>query len=78
MKRNELAELYSHAEVFVFPSFYEGFGLPVVEAMSCGCPCFLSMTSSLPEVGGNAALYFNPNDEDELSGLMIRIAQEKE
>ena len=56
----ELATLYSQARVFVYPSLYEGFGLPVVEALSCGCPVVTSNVSSLPEVGGQAAVYVDP------------------
>lgn len=56
----KLATLYSHALFFVFPSLYEGFGIPILEAFSCGCPAILSDKSSLPEVGGNAALYIDP------------------
>lgn len=56
----ELAELYCRAAVFVYPSLGEGFGLPVVEALSCGCPVVTSDRSSLPEVGGQAAVYVNP------------------
>lgn len=55
-----LAQLYKAALLFVFPSLYEGFGLPVLEAMQCGCPALLSDNSSLPEVGGNAGAYFDP------------------
>ncbi len=57
-----LAQLYRHALAFVFPSLYEGFGLPVLEAFSLGCPAVLSRSSSLPEVGGEAAVYFDPHD----------------
>lgn len=59
---NDLAGLYNYADVFVFPSFYEGFGLPVLEAMSIGTPVLTSRASSLPEVGGDAAVYFDPFD----------------
>lgn len=60
-----LATLYSNALFFVFPSLYEGFGIPVLEAFNVGCPAILSNVSSLPEVGGDAALYFDPaNSED--------------
>ena len=60
-----LAILYSNALAFVFPTLYEGFGIPVLEAMNCDCPVIMSKTSSLPEVGGNAAIYFDPlNIED--------------
>lgn len=57
-----LATLYSNALFFVFPSLYEGFGLPVLEAFNCGCPAILSNISSLPEIGQEAALYVNPED----------------
>lgn len=61
---HELASLYSNAEIFVYPSFYEGFGFPILEAMACGAPVICSNTSSMPEVGGDAALYINPNKMD--------------
>lgn len=57
----ELAALYRHALCLVYPSFYEGFGLPPLEAMACGCPVVVSNTSSLPEVCGDAALYCDPS-----------------
>jgi len=75
--RKDMPGLYSHARAFIFPSLYEGFGLPVVEAMSCGTPCLLSDTSSLPEVGGDAALYFNPLAAQEISDSMIRIVSDE-
>ncbi len=56
----ELVGLYSQAKAFIFPSLYEGFGIPVLEAFSCFCPVMCSNTSSLPEVAGNAAVYFDP------------------
>ncbi len=58
----ELAFLYKHALAFVFPSMYEGFGLPVLEAFSCGCPVIVSNSTSLSEIGGDAAVYFEPKD----------------
>lgn len=63
---NKLAELYKDAFCLVFPSFYEGFGIPILEAMGNSCPVISSNASSLPEVGGDACLYFNPNNDDEL------------
>jgi glycosyltransferase involved in cell wall biosynthesis len=57
-----LATFYRHAKVFVYPSLYEGFGIPVLEAMSLGCPVVCSKTSSMPEVAGDAAAYFDPYD----------------
>ena len=61
-----MPQLYANARAFVFPSLYEGFGLPILEAFSCGCPVIASNTSSLPEIGGDAACYFNPLDPDSL------------
>ncbi|OGS22756.1 MAG: hypothetical protein A2252_10545 [Elusimicrobia bacterium RIFOXYA2_FULL_39_19] len=63
---SDLPALYSGAELFVFPSLYEGFGLPVLEAMACQCPVLTSSSSSLPEIAGAAAEYFNPNYANEL------------
>jgi len=67
---NLLASFYRNAFSLIYPSKYEGFGLPVLEALSLGCPAICSNSSSLPEVGGEAALYFNPLDED---GLLKNI-----
>ena len=71
VNEDELALAYNNALALIFPSFYEGFGLPVVEAMACGTPVLASNSSSIPEVAGDAALYFNPYDPDE-----IRVAME--
>jgi glycosyltransferase involved in cell wall biosynthesis len=57
-----LKNLYKSARAFVFPSLYEGFGLPVLEAFSCGCPAILNNSSSLPEIGGDGAIYFEQGD----------------
>lgn len=69
----ELYSLYNGAEFFIFPSEYEGFGIPVVEAMSAGCPMLLSNCSSLPEVGGDAALYFDPHSVEDMSETMSSL-----
>lgn len=74
---NELRAIYQGAEAFVFPSEYEGFGIPALEAMACGCPVILSETSSLPEIGGEAALYFKPNDVNELTACIRKILNDK-
>lgn len=63
---DELVALYKRAEIFVLPSFEEGFGIPVLEAMSCSCPVVASNAGSLPEVGGEAALYFDPGDQGDM------------
>ena len=60
----QLADLYAAAECFVYPSLYEGFGIPPLEAMQCGCPVVCSNTSSIPEVVGDAGVYFDPLDVD--------------
>ena len=70
----ELRALYQRAAGFIFPSFYEGFGLPPLEAMTCGCPVLCSNASSLPEVGGEAVLYFDPADAGQLARLMEQLA----
>lgn len=73
----ELVNFYNRAELFVFPSFYEGFGIPPLEAMACGCPTLVSNISSLPEVCQNASEYVNPNDIDELAMKMYQILTDK-
>jgi len=63
VKDDILAYLYQKAVAFVFPSLYEGFGIPILESFACGCPVICSKTSSLPEVAGDAAIYFDPTDK---------------
>ena len=65
-----LPTLYSQATLFVYPSLYEGFGLPLLEAMRCGCPVVCSNTSSMPEIAGDAARYFDPMNEEELRVIL--------
>jgi glycosyltransferase involved in cell wall biosynthesis len=68
----DLPALYVEALLFVYPSLYEGFGLPVAEAMACGTPVVCSNTSSLPEVAGDAALYFDPRNVDDIARALHR------
>jgi glycosyltransferase involved in cell wall biosynthesis len=69
----DLPGLYNAADLFVYPSFYEGFGLPPLEAMQCGTPVITSNTSSLPEVVGDAGIMINPYDVDELANKMYEV-----
>lgn len=69
----DLIKFYNTADLFVFPSLYEGFGLPPLEAMACGCPVITSNTSSLPEVVGNAGFTLDPVDYDSFAEAMYQI-----
>lgn len=74
----DLPALYSGATAFVLPSLYEGFGLPILEAMQCGTPVLCSNTASLPEVGGDAALYASPTDDAQFQQQMITLLNSPE
>lgn len=67
------AGLYSRADVFTYPSFYEGFGIPVVEAMKCGVPVITSKGSSLEEIAGNGAVLIDPNDTNDIAKAILKI-----
>ena len=71
----QLASLYKKAACFVFPSLYEGFGIPLLEAMSYKCPVIASTAASLPEVGGDACLYFDPHDPNQLAKKIVEIIE---
>jgi glycosyltransferase involved in cell wall biosynthesis len=68
-----LKQYYVFADALVFPSLYEGFGLPPLEAMACGCPAVVSNAASLPEVCGNAALYFNPYKPKDIADKILLL-----
>ncbi len=70
---NELVDFYNLADLFVFPSLYEGFGIPPLEAMACGTPVVCSNNSSLPEVVGDAAYMFDPYDEKQIRDAMEKV-----
>lgn len=74
----ELRALYEHAACFVFPSFYEGFGLPPLEAMACGCPVIVSSAASLPEVCGDAALYCDPGCPADIAAKIGQLMADQE
>ena len=76
--RDELRVLYTHAECLVMPSYYEGFGLPVLEAMACGCPCLISGEGALKEVGGEAAIYFDIANVESLINQVQKLLISKE
>jgi len=71
--KNDLAIVYKKAKVFAFPSLYEGFGLPTIEAFSCSCPVVASNTSSIPEVAENAAIYFDPKNYDSIKSAVEKV-----
>ena len=70
-----LSRYYSAAVALVYPSLYEGFGIPLLEAMQCGCPVLCSNTSSMPEVAGDAAIYFEPANPQSIASAMLIVAQ---
>ncbi|MCK9582129.1 MAG: glycosyltransferase family 4 protein [Endomicrobiales bacterium] len=70
---NQLKSLYQESELFIYPSLYEGFGLPPLEAMCCGTPVIVSNTSSLPEVCGDAAIYVDPENTEQISDAINNI-----
>jgi glycosyltransferase involved in cell wall biosynthesis len=72
----DLPAIYAGAQALVFPSLYEGFGLPVLEAMACGIPVAASSASSIPEVGGEAALYFDPTDTGGITATIRRLLRD--
>jgi len=76
LPRSELAALYARASVFVYPSLYEGFGMPVLEAMACGTPVVTSNISALPETAGDAALLVDPLDDAALAEAINRILED--
>jgi glycosyltransferase involved in cell wall biosynthesis len=66
-----LRQLYANAAALIFPSLFEGFGLPLVEAMSCGCAVIASQRTSIPEIAGRAGLYFNPDDPSDIAAKIM-------
>lgn len=75
---SELVWLYRHSRALIFPSHYEGFGLPVIEAQILSCPVVSSSSSALPETGGDAALYFDPDDTGQLLAQLDRLENDPE
>lgn len=75
LSREELRLLYSYTDLFVFPSLYEGFGMPILEAMACGAPVITSKTTALGEVAGEAAILVDPRDARDLAQAMVRVLE---
>lgn len=75
--QKDLVGLYKNAEAFIFSSIYEGFGIPLVEAMKCNCPIICSNASCLPEVAGEVAVYFNPRNMKSFSDIFESINKEE-
>ena len=71
-----LPNLYSEATAFIFPSLYEGFGLPIIEAMACGCPTLSSNMASLPEIGGKAAHFFDPTGISDIAESIRKVCED--
>ncbi len=76
-REEELVAIYQRADALIFPSTLEGFGLPLLEAMAAGCPVVSSDASSLPEVGGDAVLYFSPHDPAAAAAQVIRLLRDR-
>ena len=72
----ELARWLAHADALIFPSLYEGFGLPVLEAMAAGIPVACSAVTAIPEVAGEAAVYFDPRDPDDMAAKMAHVGRD--
>lgn len=74
---SDLVHMYSGATAFIFPSLYEGFGIPILEAFACGCPVISSTAASLPELCGDAARVFDPNSVDSLAAHILELANDQ-
>jgi glycosyltransferase involved in cell wall biosynthesis len=75
---DSLAHFYKNALAFIFPSLYEGFGIPVLESFACGCPLLCSNVSSLPEIAGDGALYFDPYSEESMKNAVLEVLKKDE
>jgi glycosyltransferase involved in cell wall biosynthesis len=78
VKAGDMPALYAMAQALVFPSRYESFGIPIVEAMACGCPVITSTTSACPEIAGGAALLVDPDDVDGMGVAMERVSVDQQ
>ena len=74
----ELNQLYASAQALCFVPYFEGFGIPIIEAMRCGCPVITSNCTSMPEIAGDAALLVNPMEVNEIKNAMIKLITNNE
>ena len=74
----QINNLYKNAKMFIFPSFDEGFGIPIIESFKFGCPLLCSYSSCFPEIAGNAARYFDPHDESSIASAIVSTIEDKE
>ena len=74
----DMPGLYNLAEAYIYPSLYEGFGLPVLEAMQCECPVIASMSTSIPEVAGDAAILFDPMDPNAMANAICQVLLDRD
>lgn len=77
LERNELAAVTASAYAMVYPSYFEGFAVPPLEALQCGVPAIVSNTSAMPEVGGDAYLYINPQSADDIAEKMMLMYKDE-
>lgn len=77
VSNDQMNQLMAQAVAFIYPSIAEGFGMPILEAFRCGCPCIISDIPCFHEVGGNAAKYFNPNEVDDISSTIESVINNK-
>ena len=78
LSRNSIVKLYNLAKALVFPSYYEGFGIPPLEAMKCRCPVIASYSASIPEVVGDSSILINPESFEEIAGAMLKLTKDEE
>ena len=77
ISEEDLVMMYNLADCYLYPSLYEGFGLPILEAQACGCPVITSSVSSCPEVAGTGAVYVDPHDVNDMARAMMNVVKDR-